>query len=364
MFSWSSLQKPVVGLSAIDGVSDAAMRQITALYGEPDFLVTEFTSADGVVHGVRRLLRDLYYTPKQRPIIAQIFGVSPDKFYRCAVICCFLGFDGIDINMGCPADSIAKKGGGATLINNPPLAKEIINAVKKGVEDFTNGIELNALGLPEEFVETLKTRIQHHQDADPNRSWERTTKPVSVKTRIGYEKAVTTEWVSHLLEAQPALITLHGRTLEQHYGGMANWEEIAKGAQLAHQTDTLLFGNGDLDSPESIVSHIKDYGVDGAWIARAAMGNPWIFAQYNDYVATGSCQEPTTQERFTVAIEHATFFEKLNSTVFSQDPYLFLNMRKHLGWYVKSFPNASEVRAKLFQTNTAAEVQMLLESVV
>lgn len=364
MFSWSSLKKPVVGLSAIDGVSDAAMRQITALYGKPDFLVTEFTSADGVVHGVRRLLRDLYYTPEQRPIIAQIFGVQPEKFYTCAVICCFLGFDGIDINMGCPADSIAKKGGGATLINNPPLAKEIINAVKKGVQDYTNGIELNALGLPEEFVDTLKTRIQHHQDTDPTRNWERTTKPVSVKTRIGYEKTVTTEWVSHLLEAQPALITLHGRTLEQHYGGTANWEEIAKGAQLAHQTDTLLFGNGDLDSPESIVSHIKDYGVDGAWIARAAMGNPWIFAQYKDFVATGSYQEPTTQERFKVAIEHAQFFEKLNSTVFSQDPYLFLNMRKHLGWYVKSFPNASEVRTKLFQMNSAAEVENLLSSML
>ena len=94
------------------------------------------------------------------------------------------------------------------------------------------------------------------------------------------------------------------------------------------------------------------------------MGNPWIFAQYKDYVATGTYSEPTTQERFRVAIEHAKFFEKLNSTVFSQDPYLFLNMRKHLGWYVKSFPNASEVRSKLFQMNSAMEVENLLSTLM
>ncbi len=354
-FSWDTLPRPIVGLSAMDGVTDAAMRHITAKIAHPAFMVTEFTSADGVVHGVTKLLRDLYYTPIQRPIIAQLFGVDPANFYTCSIICCHVGFDGIDINMGCPADSIAKKGGGATLIKNPALAQEIIRAVQKGVEDYANGKELHELGLPPEFVETLKARIALH-----NLSGDRNRIPVSVKTRIGYEKPVTTEWVSALLETEPAVITLHGRTLEQQYSGEANWEEIAKGAALAHQTNTLLFGNGDLNSPEKIVSRVKESDVDGVWIGRAAMGNPWIFSQYESFVRTGAYEEPTTAERLQVAIEHAKFFEELNSTVFASDPYPFLNMRKHLGWYVKGFPNASEMRQKVFQTNSAAEVEALL----
>jgi tRNA-dihydrouridine synthase B len=361
-FSWKSLPRPIVGLSAMDGVSDAAMRQITREIGNPDFMVTEFTSADGLAYGVSKLLRDFYYTPLQRPIIAQIFGANPEKFYIAAVISCALGFDGIDINMGCPADSIAKKGGGASLILNPNLAKDIVRHVQRGVTDWTNGIQLQDIGLTKEFLKLLETRIESNtQDLKPNT---RSPLPVSVKTRIGYEKPVTIEWVSHLLETEPAVITLHGRTLEQHYGGEANWEEIGKAAEFVHdQSDrTLLFGNGDLTTPESIVSHIKDYSVDGVWIGRAAMGNPWIFKQYQDFVNTGSYAEPTTAERFEVAIRHAQIFEELNNTVFAADPYPFLNMRKHLGWYVKGFPNASEVRQKLFQTNSAEEVEALLST--
>lgn len=340
----------------MDGVSDAAMRQITKEISNPDFMVTEFTSADGLVHGVSKLLRDFYYTPMQRPIIAQIFGAYPEKFYAAAVIACELGFDAIDINMGCPADSIAKKGGGASLILNPSLAKTIVRHVQQGVQDYVNGIQIESLELPENFVQQIKQQSSENQLRSPL--------PVSVKTRIGYEKPVTIEWVSHLLETEPAVITLHGRTLEQHYGGEANWEEIGKAAEFVHeQTDkTLLFGNGDLTTPEQIVSHVKDYEVDGVWIGRAAMGNPWIFKQYQDFITTGSYAEPTVEERFAVAIRHAKIFEDLNHTVFVNDPYPFLNMRKHLGWYIKGFPNATEVRQKLYQTNSANEVEKLLRT--
>src|SRR5258708_8488809 len=115
---WHQLPRPVVGLSAMDGVSDAAMREVSALVGHPDFMVTEFTSADGIVRGILRLLRDFYFTANQRPMVAQIFGTDPESFRITAIICCFLGFDGIDINMGCPADSVAHKGGGAAHQNS------------------------------------------------------------------------------------------------------------------------------------------------------------------------------------------------------------------------------------------------------
>lgn len=364
-FSWTSLPRPIVGLSAMDGVTDAAMREITAIHGKPDFMVTEFTSSDGLAYGVSKLLRDFYYTQRHHPIIAQIFGANPEKFYIAAIICCFLGFDGIDINMGCPADSVSKKGGGAYLIKTPKLAQEIIRSVQRGINDYVNGKELTDLGLPEEFIKLLKQRIilQSAQISNLNKN-SRDTLPVSVKTRIGYDTTVTEEWVKNLLETSPAVITLHGRTLEQQYSGEANWDEIGKGVAIAKDSGTLIFGNGDLSTPEGIVDRVQTYGVDGVWIGRAAMGNPWLFSQYRSFVEASTYEEISVGQRCQVAIEHAKLFEELNQTIFASDPYPFLNMRKHLGWYVKGFPNASEVRAKLFQTNTADEVATLLSSLV
>ncbi|HSW89702.1 MAG TPA: tRNA-dihydrouridine synthase [Patescibacteria group bacterium] len=347
-FSWNSLPKPIIGLSAMDGVTDAAMREITKEVGGPDFMVTEFTSADGIVHGVAKLLRDFYYTLKQRPIIAQIFGTNPETFYKTAIICAYLGFDGIDINMGCPADSIAKKGGGACLIQTPELAQKLIRAVQTGIADWANGKSINDLGLPPTFVELLKLRAPNLQSLTPN------LLPVSVKTRIGFDKPDTANWLPSLLETHPAVITLHGRTLEQQYSGKANWEEIAKAVEIAKGSGTLIFGNGDLTSQEVIHQRISESGVDGVWVARAAMGNPWIFTNHS----------PTTQERFAVAIKHCEIFEEFNRTVFASDPYPFLNMRKHLGWYVKDFPDAALIRAKLFQTNNSVEVKQVLAEVL
>lgn len=349
---WHRLPRPVVGLSAMDGVTDAAMREITAKYGHPDFMVTEFTSADGIIRGITRLLRDFYFTSNQRPIVAQIFGSNPEAFRKCAIICCFLGFDGIDLNMGCPAESVAHKGGGAALIKTPLLAQSLVLAAKQGVEEYVNGIELTALELPPHFVSAIEERSV--------KLLERKTLPVSVKTRIGYDKPVIETWIPQLLEVEPAVITIHGRTLEQQYGGQANWEEIAKAAQIIHQTETLIFGNGDLTTPEQIAMRIRESQVDGVWIGRAAMGNPWIFAQYHDFVNGRGYQEPRAATRFEVALEHAAIFEELNRTIFTSDPLPFLNMRKHLGWYIKGFPNASQLRAVLFQANSSEDVKKVL----
>ncbi|PWU23706.1 hypothetical protein C5B42_02025 [Candidatus Cerribacteria bacterium 'Amazon FNV 2010 28 9'] len=359
-FSWKSLSKPIVGLSAMDGVTDAAMRSITKKYGNPDFMVTEFTSADGIVRGINKLLRDFYYTQEQRPIIAQIFGANPDSFYECSIICCSLGFDGIDINMGCPADSATHKGGGAALIKTPKLAQKIVRAVQRGVHDFKEGKNVKDLTLPIEFISQIKTQSGFStQKIDSFRLHEI---PVSVKTRVGYEKPVTEEWISTLLETQPALITLHGRTLEQHYSGEASWEEITKAATLAHATSTLLFGNGDLTTPEIIVQRIQQSKVDGVWIGRAAMGNPWIFSHYKEYIEKGEYTNVSAQERCRVALEHCNVFEEINRTVFSRDPLPFLNMRKHLGWYVRGMRDATDIRAQLYQTNNSQEVETVFNA--
>lgn len=351
---WNKLPKPIVGLGAMDGVTDLAMREITKRYGNPDFMVTEFTSAEGVIRGIPRLLRDFSFTPNQHPIVAQIFGTDPEAFRLCAIICAFLGFDGIDLNMGCPAPSVAQKGAGAALIKNPSLAKKLILASKQGVKDYTDGIQIRELNLSPSLASLIEIQV------DPKLARERKPIPISVKTRLGYEKPITHDWISHLLEVSPDLITVHGRTLIQQYGGKADWEEIAMAAALTSETETLILGNGDLDTPQTIEQRIKQSGVDGVWIGRAALGFPWIFSQTKDYFLNNPVIEVTSAQKISVALEHVNLFCQFNETLLSHDPIPFLNMRKHLGWYVKGFAHASELRQKLFQAQSKQDVEKIL----
>src|SRR5207244_3244234 len=136
---WHHIPQPIIGLSPMDGVTDLAFRYIVARYGKPDVQVTEFVSVDEVCHGVEAAWQQLRYAEVERPIVAQIYGADPDKFYQVAQIACELGFDGVDINMGCPSKNVSARGCGAALIRNPPLAREIIQAGQAGVADSDAG---------------------------------------------------------------------------------------------------------------------------------------------------------------------------------------------------------------------------------
>ncbi|MBU1071286.1 tRNA-dihydrouridine synthase [Patescibacteria group bacterium] len=301
---WETIKKPIVGLAPMDGVTDAAMRFITKKHGNPDVMFTEFVSAEGIRAGAVKLMKNFIYDESERPIVAQLFGKDPEAFYVAVKTVLKLGFDGVDINMGCPARKVAKRGEGAGLINNPELALAIIKEVQRAVNNKI---------------------------------------PVSVKTRIGYDKPVTEEWISKLLSVEPAVISLHGRTLKQGYGGLADWEEIGKAAKLCKETETLLLGNGDVKSVEDGKEKIKKYGGDGFLIGRAAFGNPWVFNKGETLV-----------KKFEVALEHARKFEEL----YPDDR--FFVMRKHLSWYAKGFDGAKELRSKLVRCDSAEEVKKVI----
>ncbi len=338
---WSTLPKGFVGLSPMDGITDQPCRHIQKKYGNPDVMYTEFTCVEGITHGATRLLKDLLFDETQRPIVAQIYGHTPEDFRTVALIVCQLGFDGVDINMGCPAKNVTHLGSGAALIKSPKLAQEIVRNVKAGVEDWYNGKSVDDTNLSDEIKAEVNSRspIQEGQKRD--------TLPVSIKTRTGYEKAVTRNWISTLLETQPTAIALHGRTLNQKYTGDANWGEIAQAAELAHQSGVLLIGNGDVRSMAEAKQKVQQYGVDGVLIGKASWGNPWVFSDH----------EPTQEDRFNVAVEHAKLYE----TTFSHTPkYNFLPMRKHLAWYFSHFPGATQLRIKALQTNSCEEVERLL----
>ncbi|HXV82128.1 MAG TPA: tRNA-dihydrouridine synthase family protein, partial [Candidatus Binatia bacterium] len=223
---WQVINKPIIGLSPMDGVTDASFRFITAKHGGPDVTFTEFVNVETAFQAPHTLIKDLRYSEIERPVVAQVYGHTPEMFYKVAHIVCELGFDGLDINMGCPAKKIAAKGGGAGLIRTPELARTIIQSARQGIEDWRDGQTLADLGVEPDFC----AKIDHilPQGGRWETARERCLIPLSVKTRIGYDRIVVEEWMQALLTENLAAITLHGRTLQQGYKGEADWDAIRR----------------------------------------------------------------------------------------------------------------------------------------
>ncbi len=366
---WQTLPKPIIALAPMDGVSDAPFRHVHAEIGRPDIMFTEFTNVQGLWRGDLRLLDGFLFDDTERPVVAQIFGNTPPDFYRSAIMVCELGFDGVDINMGCPSKCVAGKGGGAALIREPLLAQEIVRAVKRGVEDWANGQTLEGIGLAPERIARIR-----QMNAARQTPIERRLLPVSVKTRLGYDSIIIEDWVKVLLEVEPVAISLHGRTLRQMYQGSANWDAIGRAAAIVRQTPTLILGNGDIHSVEDARRHILETGVHGVLVGRAAMGNPWLFrdlrAMRAELLASGLYQadtaapdapasageRPTPQERLHTAQQHARLFARL------LPDHRWIEMRKHLSWYCRDFFEAATLRRQLVQSNNLGEVEQLIDA--
>ncbi len=313
---WKKLKKPIMALAPMANVTDAAFRRIIAKYGKPDVMFTEFVSCDGLMSpGQKKLLVDFMYTSAERPIVAQIFGSKPENFYRTALLIQELGFDGIDINMGCPDKNVEKQGAGACLMKNIPLAQEIIRATKRGAGKL----------------------------------------PVSIKTRIGYNKNSLNEWLPALLETEPAAITIHARTRKEMSSVPANWDVIADAVRIRDQYDnsknkTLILGNGDVKDLADAEAKIKATGADGVMIGRGIFGNPWLFNRKVDYAKI------SLAEKLRVMVEHTYLFEKLLVEHKSFDI-----MKKHYKAYVNGFDGAKELRIKLMEgAKTAADVERIV----
>jgi nifR3 family TIM-barrel protein len=290
-------------------VTDAAFRRIIAKYGKPDVTWTEFVSADGLCSvGRPKLLPDLRYTEEERPIVAQLFSSNPVKMEEAARLCVELGFDGIDINMGCPDKTIEKQGAGAAHIKNPELAKEVIRAAKRGAGEL----------------------------------------PVSVKTRVGYNKNEIDTWMPALLEEDIAVLTIHARTRKEMSKVPAHFEDVKRVVEIRNKMgkETLIFGNGDVNNLKEAQARVAETGCDGIMIGRGIFGNPWLFAD----------KTPTVKEKLLVMVEHTKLFEELMQGVKS-----FYLMKKHYKAYVEGFPGAHELRAKLMEAESASEVETIIQ---
>lgn len=298
-------------LAPMANVTDSAFRRIVMECGRPDLFFNEFVSCEGLCSaGREKLLKDLQFTKKEKPIIAQFFGSKPEHFYECAQLAKKLGFDGIDINMGCPDRGVEKSGGGAALIKNPELAQKIIKETIRGAD-----------GLP-----------------------------VSVKTRLGYNKIETDTWFPYLLNIGLSAITIHGRTRKEMSDVPAHWDEIGKIAQMAKGTGTLIIGNGDIKDLADAKLKAKTYDLDGIMVGRGIFENPWFF---NPKVKIDSV---TPGQRIKLMLEHIKLFEKL-----WQGGKHFDVLKKFFKVYISGFDGAKELRVKLMGAKNRKEVLSIVK---
>lgn len=330
----------IVALSPMDGITDESFRVTQCEIAKPDIIFTEFVSAEGLAHSAVKLFDTLLYSSQERPIIGQLFGKDPDSFYIAAVILCYLGFDGIDINFGCPAKTVTQHGSGASLIEKPELAGQIIKSVQKAVADFKdNKIYLKDLKLKEKVLKVIERNIKYSEFIG------KIIPTVSVKTRIGITSDTTESWIPFLLSHNLDFLTLHGRTLKQGYAGVADWEVIAKAAKLAKKANTIFFGNGDVESRAEALKYCQKYGVDGVLIGRAAMGNPWAF----------NGEKPEFKEKFKAMLLHAKNFTEIFPT------RRFDPLRRHFLLYVSGHPAAKELRMEIVKLNKISQLYALEE---
>ncbi len=309
---WKGLKKPIFVIAPMANVTDVAFRSMFAKYGKPDVMWTEFVSADGLCSpGQKMLIRDLQFSKKEKPIVAQLFTSHIDKMREASALVAKLGFDGIDINMGCPDRAVEKQGAGAGMIKNPKIAKEIINAAREG-----------APGLP-----------------------------ISVKTRIGYNKVEIDTWIAFLLEMKLPALTVHLRTRKEMSDVPAHWELMSSIVELRNRIspETIIIGNGDVISLEDGRNKINETGCDGVMIGRGIFGNPWFFSGK-------VVSEISPKERLEVMLEHAKAFDKLLGDIKN-----FAIMKKHFKAYVSGWEGAKELRVKLMETNDLKEVSKIVK---
>lgn len=298
---WRRLKKPFFVLAPMADVTDIVFRHFVLRHSRPDVVYTEFVACRELLQGRESCMRHLGYSEQERPIVAQLFGAEPDDFFAGAQRIRTLGFDGLDINMGCPDRRVEKRGAGARLMQDPQRAQTIIQAAKAGLD-----------GLP-----------------------------LTVKTRLGYHTVETASWIGAVLEAKPDVLVVHGRTRQEMSAAPAHWDEIARAAEMARDAGVLCVGNGDVESREQGEEYAQRFGVDGIMIGRGVFGNPWVFAPR---------AERSEREKLIALAQLITQFSGFWQAT-KNDGLL----KKHFKAYVEGFPGSPALRGGLMESRHSME---------
>jgi nifR3 family TIM-barrel protein len=324
-----SENRPIYTLAPMADVTDAAFRYMIAKYGKPDVTWTEFVSCNGLMSAGREVLkRDLEYNEIERPIVAQLFTSEIENMEGAAKLCLELGFDGVDINMGCPVNTIGKQGAGAALIKDPELAKEIIKAAQRGA------ILKNETG---EIIKQI---------------------PVSVKTRLGYHQVNEyRDWLENILSCDVPVLSLHLRTKQEMSMVPAHYELIDEVYDFVKEKspETIFIINGDIKDLKHSQELYEKYKIDGVMIGRGIFGTPWLFNKER----SDQNLEYSLKEKLEIMLEHTKLFQEKLSDIKS-----FAIMKKHYKAYVNGFDGAKELREKLFETNDYDEVEKIVNKYI
>lgn len=318
IFSWSALSRPFTCLAPMEDVTDTVFRRIVAEVAPPDVFFTEFTSADGLQSpGRDEVATRLEFTEAERPIIAQIWGADPENFYRTATELVQRGFDGIDINMGCPVEKITKKGCCGALCRDHGRASEMIHATVAGAAEL----------------------------------------PVSVKTRIGYDAPDTETWCGFLLDHPIAALTLHGRTVVQQSEGPADWREIAAAVRLrdASPSDAAIIGNGDVRERRQLSDQPRRWGVDGVMVGRGIFHDLYIFDR------TGTLphyQALPLRSKLDALTRHVSLYEQV-----WDGQRNFHILKKFVKTYIAGFDGAASLRNQMMRATDYAELYEAIRGV-
>jgi len=313
---WTKLNKPILVKAPMENVTDTVFRQMITNCGKPDLFFSEFINCDGLASiGLPHVIHLLKYTPQEKPIIAQIWGNNPENYKIAIPIITKMGFDGIDINMGCPERNVVAKGCCSGLINNPILAKKLYSIAKQSAPLL----------------------------------------PISIKTRIGYNRINTSEWIGFLLELKPAAITIHARTVKEMSKVPAHWDEIGVAVQIRNKmkSKTLIIGNGDVKSRQEAIQLSKTYGVDGVMIGRGIFQNIWL------YDKNKQLDQITPKEKISLLIRHILLFDK---TWGGKKSYGI--MKKFYKVYINGFEQANNIRTRLMEFKNAQETLDFLNNCI
>lgn len=313
----AELPKPFFVLAPMDDVTDTVFRQVVAETAAPDLFFTEFVNVDGLQSpGRERLLPKLKLSEKEHPIIAQIWGKNPENYYETTKDIIAMGYDGVDINMGCPDKTVVKNGCCSALIEKRELAGEIIDAVRRAAgDDF----------------------------------------PVSVKTRVGFNH-VDLSWIEFLLSKKLNMLTIHARTKKELSKVPAHWELFADIKKLRDEIapSTLLVGNGDITTRSLGQELAEKYGLDGVMIGRGIFHDPYLFA---DPPAGGSPWHSMSKEdRIALYKKHVQLF----ADTWQNNERRVATLNKFCKVYIQNFDGAKELREKLMNAKNTDELLTIL----
>lgn len=309
------LEKPFFVLAPMYDVTDTVFRQVIAECAPPDLFFTEFVNVDGLQSSGRRHVEDyLRLSEAEKPIIAQVWGLNPENYYKSAKEISKLGYSGIDINMGCPDKTVVKNGACSALINDRQLAKEIIKSTRKGL---ARGMSL------------------------------------SVKTRLGFND-IDYSWHEFLLSQNLDMLTIHGRTRAQMSKVPADWEAINKIREIRDKIspETLIVGNGDVNSRDQGLTLAKKYQLDGIMIGRGIFADPFIFSKNSKWL------EFNQEERIKLFKNHILLFQENWE---DKKPVHILN--KFCKIYINNFNGAKEMRETLMSAKNVEQLLSLISSI-